>query len=217
MKIDELVIFTNKLDQQIDFYATILELPVVNSTPESTSVKIGNSVLTLKYKSNAVPNHFAINIPSNKEKEALYWLRERVDILQFDNQEIINFSSWNAKALYFYDLDKNIVELIARKNLNLISNTKFSSKSMLNISEIGIMTNQIHEIYQKLNSLKAIEVYSGNFEKFCAVGDEEGLFIMVNNELKRWFPTGDLIEQSEFIIKGDFNFKYFNGQIIEIS
>ena len=217
MKIKELIIFTKNLDQQIDFYTTILEIPVVNSTPVSTSLKIGDSVLTLKYNKNAAPNHFAINIPSNKEKEALYWLKERVDIMSFDNREIINFSSWNAKAIYFYDLDKNIVELIARKNLNVNSDVKFSSKSMLNISEVGVMTNQIHETYKKLNSLEAIEVYSGDFERFCAVGDEDGLFIMVNSKLKKWFPTGDLIKQSDFIITGDFNFKYFNGQIIEIS
>jgi len=70
MKINELIIFTNNLDQQIDFYSTILELPIVNSTPESTSIKIGDSILTLQYKRNAVPYHFAFNIPSNKEERS---------------------------------------------------------------------------------------------------------------------------------------------------
>jgi len=55
------------------------------------------------------------------------------------------------------------------------------------------------------------------FDRFCAVGDENGLFIVVNNELKKWFPTGDLIEQSDFKIRGDFNFNYTNGEIIEIT
>jgi len=217
MKINELIIFTNNLDQQIDFYSTILELPVVNSTPESTSLKIGDSILTLQYRRNAVPYHFAFNIPSNLENKALYWLKERVDILSFDEKEIIDFSNWNAKAIYFYDLDKNIVEFIARKNLNINSDSKFSFKSVLSISEIGLVSNQIHKTFQKLNELASIEVFSGDFNRFCAVGDDNGLFILVNNKLKKWFPTGDLIEQSDFKIRGDFNFDYTNGEIIEIT
>ena len=216
MKINELIIFTNNLNQQIDFYSTILELPIVNSTPESTSIKIGDSILTFQYNKNAVPYHFALNIPSNKEKEALNWLKERVDILTFDEKEIIDFSNWNAKAIYFYDLDKNIVEFIARKNLKVNSNSKFSSKCILNISEVGLVTNKIEETFEKLNTINSVEVFSGDFERFCALGDDNGLFILVNNNLKKWFPTGDLIQQSDFIIKGDFNFEYTNGEIIEI-
>ena len=216
MKIKELIIFTNNLDQQIDFYSTILELPIVNSTPESTSLKIGDSILTLQYKRNTVPYHFAFNILSNMEKKALYWLKERVDVLSFDKNEIIDFSNWNAKAIYFYDLDKNIVEFIARKNLNSNSDLKFSSKSILNISEMGLVTNEIQNTFNKLNKIRNIEVFSGDFERFCAVGDDNGLFILVNNNLKKWFPTGDLIQQSDFKMKGDFNFEYTNGEIIEI-
>jgi len=217
MKIKELILFTNNLDRQIDFYTTVLEFPVVNSTPESTSFKMGDSILTLQYKSKIVRYHYAVNIPSFKKAEALYWLKERVDILSFDEKEIIDFSNWNAKAIYFYDLDKNIVEFIARKNLDYKSELKFSTKSVLSISEIGLVSNQIHKTFQKLNQIASIEVYSGDFDRFCAVGDDNGLFILVNNKLKKWFPTGDLIEQSDFKIRGDFNFDYTNGEIIEIT
>ena len=217
MKIKELILFTNKLDLQIDFYATVLELSIVISTPEYTSFQVGNSILTFKYRKEIKPYHFAVNIPSNKEKQALYWLKERVDILGFDNNEIIDFESWNAKAIYFYDLDKNIVEFISRKNLNINSEQKFSSNSLLNISEIGIVSNKIEAIFQKLTSLNSIDIYRGDFEQFCAIGDENGLFIVVNNEVRKWFPNGDEIHQSDFIIKGDFNFEYRKGNIIEIN
>lgn len=216
MKIEELILFTNKLDAQIDFYTTILELPIEISTPEYTSFNIGNSILTFKYKKDATPYHFALNIPSNKEKEALYWLKERVDILSFDDKEIIDFSSWNAKAIYFYDLDNNIIEFISRKNLELNFDQKFSSKSIINISEVGLVSNEIELMFNKLYGINKLDVYSGDFEQFCAVGDEEGLFIIVNNKLRKWFPTGDEIYLSDFIIKGDFNFEYKKGQIIEI-
>ena len=216
MKIKELILYTNKLDLQIDFYTTILEFPIEISTPEYTSFKIGASILTLKYRKDVSPYHFALNIPSNKEKEALYWLKERVDILGFDNQEIIDFKSWNAKAIYFYDLENNIIEFISRKNMNLNSNQKFSSKEVFNISEIGMASSNIESTFKKLNTIKKINVYSGDIEQFCAVGNENGLFIVVNNNLRKWFPTGDKIEQSDFIVKGDFNFEFKKGEIIEI-
>ena len=216
MKIKELILYTNKLDLQIDFYTTVLELPVEISTPEFTSFKIGESILTFKYRKNTTPYHFAFNIPSTKEKEALYWLKERVDILTFDENEIIDFSSWNAKAIYFYDLDNNIVEFISRKNMDLNSEQKFSSKEIYNISEIGVTSNDIDGTFQKLNDLNKINIYSGSMEQFCAVGDENGLFIIVNNNLRKWFPTGDEIYQSDFIVKGDFNFEFKKGEIIKI-
>jgi len=34
--------------------------------------------------------------------------------------------------------------------------------------------------------------------------------------LKKWFPTGDEIYESDFIVKGDFNFEFKKGEIIEI-
>jgi len=217
MKIEELILFTNNLELQVDFYATVLEFQIINSTPESCSFKIGQSTLVFKYKREAIPYHFAFNIPSNKEDEALKWLKERVEILPFDENEIIDFSSWNAKSIYFYDADKNIVEFIARKNLNINFTDKFSSKSILNISEIGVVTTQIQALFKRLNQIREIDVFSGNFDRFCAVGDENGLFIMVHKQLKKWFPAGDKIYDSDFIIKGDYNFEFKNGKIIEIT
>ena len=217
MKINELILFTNNLDKQIDFYSIILGFQILNSTPESCSFKVGDSILIFKYRKDVVPYHFAINIPSNKEIEALNWLKERVAVLSFDGNEIIDFSNWNAKAIYFYDIDKNIVEFISRKNLNLNSSLKFPTKLSINISEIGIVTDNIEETYDSLIKINKISVFSGDFDRFCAVGDDQGLFIIVNNKFKKWFPTGDLIEQSDFSIKGDFNFKYTNGKIIEVS
>jgi len=217
MKIEELILFTNNLELQVDFYATVLEFQIINSTPESCSFKIGQSTLVFKYKREAIPYHFAFNIPSNKEDEALKWLKERVEILPFDENEIIDFSSWNAKSIYFYDADKNIVEFIARKNLNINFTDKFSSKSILNISEIGVVTTQIQALFKRLNQIREIDVFSGNFDRFCAVGDENGLFIMVHKQLKKWFRAGDKIYDSDFIIKGDYNFEFKNGKIIEIT
>lgn len=217
MKIKELILYTSNLEVQFDFYSNILEFKVLTKTSEKCSFKVGKSVLAFIYKEKAVPYHFAFNIPSNKETESLSWLKERVGILPFEGNGIVNFKSWNAKAVYFYDKDFNIVEFIARKNLNENDTADFSSASILNISEIGMPTSNIEATYNELNDLKEMAIYGGNFDLFCAIGDEEGLFILVNKELKTWFPTGKKAYQSNFSIKGDFNFEYTNGKIIQIT
>ena len=66
----------------------------------------GDSLLTFRVDKKSTPYHFAFNIPSNKEKEALVWLKHRAGILSSDGEEIVDFKSWNAKAIYFYDTDK---------------------------------------------------------------------------------------------------------------
>ena len=223
MKIKELILFTNNLEKQLEFYTNVLELELVKKTTKSFSLKAGESVLTFKLRENFTPYHVAFNIPTNKENEALNWLNKRVDIVPFEDNELIEFEHWNAKAMYFYDADKNILEFISRKNLRIESGEPFSSKSILNISEIGIGTNDIKTIFDSINTIntintiKSINVYDGNLERFCAIGNEEGLFILVNNSIKKWFPTDDEIYLSDFIIKGDYNFEYKKGKIIEIA
>ncbi len=217
MKIKELIIYTDKLNEQLDFYVDVLELQLLKRTSQSGSLKIGSSILTFKWKENVRPYHFAFNIPSNKENEALIWLKKRVKVLSFEGNEIADFKNWNAKAIYFYDEDLNIVEFISRKDLRNYNKANFSSKSILNISEIGMATTQIEKTYYKLNEIQKIDVFDGNFERFCAVGNEEGMFILVNPIIKKWFPTDDEVFLSDFELVGDYNFEFVNGKIIQIT
>ena len=216
MKIKELTLYTQNLDAQIEFYSNVLEFELLHKSKMGCSFKTGNSILSFEVRGNVNPYHFAFNMYSNMELEAFSWLKERMKILPFNNKEIINFESWNAKALYFYDSDKNIVEFIARKNLKMNSNPPFSSKSILNISEIGIPSSTMRNTYNEINNLKPIKLYSGDFDRFAALGNEEGMFILANPILKKWFPNDDNMHQSDFIIKGDYNFEFSNGNIIEI-
>ncbi len=55
--------------------------------------------------------------------------------LSFEVQEneIYNFALWNAHAVYFYELDNNIVELIAIKNQNTAKNRPFNYSKLIEI------------------------------------------------------------------------------------
>ena len=216
MKIKELIIDTVKLKEQISFYHGVLNFELVHRSKTSASFQIGKSKLTFVENKNALPYHFAFNIPYDKVEEALNWLKRRVDIISFEEDEIIDFENWKAKAIYFYDKDHNIVEFIARKEIGNDMEEGFGIKSILSISEIGIGTDNIKELYEQINAIKPIDIFDGSVERFCAVGNNEGLFIVVDSQKKDWFPTGDQICPSGFIVKGDYNFEYREGKLKEL-
>ncbi|WP_440881593.1 VOC family protein [Tenacibaculum sp. C7A-26P2] len=218
VQIRELKIYTKNLEGQFKFYSKIIGLKVIDYSENYTTFQIGNSRIQMVKSDISHPYHLAINIPCNREHEALKWLKERVEILKVGLNEIQDFRSWNAKAIYFYDLDNNIIEFIARKNIKNKSKTKFSADSLLEISEIGIPVNSIEKIFRKIHRTTGMKKFDGDFEKFCAIGDENGLFISINKKVKSWFPTGDKAYSAtfeiRFIEKGyNYELKFINEDV----
>jgi catechol-2,3-dioxygenase len=124
--------------------------------------------------------------------------------------------------MYFYDEDQNLVELIARKNIQNSSDKIFDSNSFLEISEIGLPTLDIEKQFNILNKLMGIEVFDGGFEHFCAIGDENGLFICINKEKKDWFPTNEEAYSSDFEIlffekSKEYHFQFKNTTLKSIA
>lgn len=62
---------------------------------------------------------------------------------------------------------------------------------LLELSEIGVAVNDIEPIFNAFTKMVGIQKYDGGFKRFCAVGDENGLFICINKNAKGWYPTGD--------------------------
>lgn len=217
MEIHTLRIFTPQLNRQVEFYTQNLGLELLSQDPDEAKIAIGESVLHLKAKSDTQPYHFAINIPLHAEKAARDWLAQRVDILKDGGIEIHDFDFWQAWAVYFYDADRNIVELISRKSCPPFHAKPFGPHNLLCISEIGVVVPDIEHVYSTLHKQTDIKIYSGSFERFCALGDEQGLFICLNpNEKKMWFPTEDAPQAADFLlgcnIKGtDFTVRFMKG------
>ncbi len=218
MKIKRLTVFTRDLHGQQNFYGNTLELEQTEETRNSISFRVGASQLCFKENSTATPCHIAFNIPSYTEHEALAWLRERAEILTDQGKEIQDFESWNAKSVYFYDADRNILEFISRRNLGYAAGKAFGSESFHEISEIGLAVEAIAPVYEYLYKAIGLEVYHGDSENFCAIGDEYGLLICIDMALKTWYPAGDRAFPSEFELllseaKKDYILTYFNREI----
>jgi hypothetical protein len=216
MIIKRLILTTSAKKELTDFYHNTLGISISEKMEESITFTLGHTKLEFTESGKSTPYHFAINIPSNKARGALKWLKDRVEILNDGENDLIDFKSWNAESIYFYDTDRNIVELIARKNLGIYVEKKFSQKYFLGISEIGMPVDNIEKTFRDLNKIKKIEIFDGSFESFCAIGDENGLFIVIDKKKKKWFPSGDVAFSSPFRIEGDFNFKFRDGSILKL-
>jgi len=209
-------LFTNNIQGQRHFYKNALGFELLLETSEKISFKTGASTLTFQHKENYKASHLAFNIPYNAINDALIWLRKRTEVLSFDGGFIADFKSWEAKAIYFYDADKNIMEFIARERIDIESDVAFTPRSILSISEMAIAANNIESIYNIINAMRPIAVFDGDFSRFCALGNDEGLFIVIDKNNKKWYPTMEEAFTSDFIIKGDYNFAFENGKIKEI-
>ncbi|MFB6319601.1 VOC family protein [Saccharicrinis sp. FJH54] len=198
MYINKLKIYTQNLQEQIRFYSLVLGLEIIQNNVNTASFRMGDSILVLQKSAKSNPYHFAVNIPCNRIQQALIWLKDRVEILTGAENEIHEFHDWHAQALYFYDSDKNIVELIARQNLHNASDDIFSEHSFLEISEIGLPVDEIAPIYKQIHEATGMNIYSGDKDRFCAIGDEHGLFICINKYKKDWFPTMEKAYSSAF-------------------
>lgn len=208
MKLTHIQIQSNNIQQTTTFYQDILDLPIIEKTKESVSIQAGNSVL--EFVENPQFNsiyHFAFNIPENKLDEAIEWCKSKVDLIFIEDQKVItNFKNWNVNAVYFYDNNGNLLEFITRHDLDNAQTEAFSSKAILNISEIGIVNENPLELGKQLIAQYGLEFFNknDNSELFAAVGDDEGLLIMVQPN-RSWYPTQTPSESNKTEVKIENN------------
>lgn len=193
MNISAINLLTNDLKSTFDFYHNTLGLPVLERTDQHVTFIAGRTNLTFTYSDvhRHPVYHFAFTIPSNKLNEAFNFIQARVAIIDIPSHgKIADFSNWNAEAFYFYDNNGNILEYITRYALQNQSEEVFSGSSIYAISEIGLVTDHIPALAQKIRARFHIPIfkYQPAQEQFTVLGDHFGLFILVANE-RMWFPT----------------------------
>lgn len=153
-------------------------------------IPFGKSVLRLIRSEDAPRYHFALNIPSDTVSTAREFIGAFTPLLPDPDtgETVIDFTAWNAHALYFLDPAGNVVELIARHSMRDIVRAPFHPGHIRCISEIGTPVSSVREQFDALHAGTGIPRYSGNFSSFCAAGNEDGLIILTGRD-RTWFPT----------------------------
>lgn len=190
MNITSLELLTADLPAQQTFYANILQLPS-EITSSGMEVKAGKTKLLFAQAPDFEgAYHFAFNIPANQFESAKEWISDRLPLLRDENgQDEFKSESWNSESVYFKDPAGNVLEFIARHNLENIREGEFDSRHILNISEIGLPSEEVSAFADQLCRQLGLFVFKQEpSETFTPVGDDNGLLIVPIKD-RIWIPN----------------------------
>lgn len=191
MKITKLHLNTCDLAKTEAFYNTILNISTYRSNSNEISFLIGKTELHFIKSDLESQYHIAFDVPKNLIDASYDWIKSKTKILPVtENSDFSNFELWNAKSFYFYDNNSNLLEFIARFDLENTSKKAFNSSLILYASEIGIVTKDVTKLVHRLQNKYPLSIYSKQpaQENFTVLGDETGLLVLVD-ENRNWFPT----------------------------
>jgi hypothetical protein len=190
MNIQRIELLTVDLEVQKDFYTNILELPTEPTSSRLLIKARATEILFIQTPSGFDgAYHFAFNIPENQYFAAKQWASGRFALLKDKSgKEDFGSQSWHSDSFYFLDSAGNILEFIARHNLKNAVDGSFNSSQILNVSEIGLPSENVIDFANELCAKLGLSVFKQEpNENFTPVGDDNGLFILpaVN---RIWMP-----------------------------
>jgi catechol 2,3-dioxygenase-like lactoylglutathione lyase family enzyme len=184
-------LYTRDLQVQKEYYSEVLGLHTKGSHHQ-LSIAVGKSGLIFTKAESDFDGayHIAFNIPENQFSAAKDWIAARQSLLQdLDGRDEFESKTWNSHSIYFKDAAGNVLEFIARHSLNNAVDGHFDQRQILNISEIGLPSEDVitwaDELCRKMN-LSTYKQESN--ENFTAVGDDNGLFILPRRD-RIWMPN----------------------------
>jgi len=184
------LVTATSLNELKKFYTALIGLPLISEQTDRFTVQAGETTISF-IKTNAKETapfyHFAFNIPENKILKAREWQLKRTALSATPSQlvdenypkDIRHFQHWNAHSVFFWDPAGNLVEYIARHDLKNKSDGEFSSKDLLCVSEIAFLVQDTGAIADELKSSFKLNQYRGGDVNFRAIGDENGLLLVM--------------------------------------
>lgn len=205
MHLLQIELLTDSLSNTETFYSYVLGFRVLDKSEGHISFKAGSSILRFNLaKHSKAYYHFAFNIPCNQLENAFKCIKEKAELIPVTPDSFYaDFSNWHAKSFYFYDNNRNILELIARYDLkDEVYVEHYNVNQISCISEIGIVCRNLDKECSNL-----MEVYGFTYfdmqpplENFKVLGDNNGLLILSSHG-RNWYPTEIVAENFETKVK----------------
>lgn len=174
-------------DLSLRFYRDVLQLPQYGN-----ALRIGWSTLECVQAQQPVGSvHLAFNVAPSRFEAAAQWIGARATLLA-DPQGRRQFELggvWQSQSVYFAGPDGAALELIARNALQQTTTGQgdFHGEELLCLSEIGLPSNNVEAVTSSIANHFGIHPFAPALEGFVALGDDQGLLIVVD-QARRWFP-----------------------------
>ena len=187
MRILQLALPVSDVAQVAAYFSDVLQLPV-----NGDSVQIGWTRLQLRAAgSDPVGGvHLAFNVPANRFVAATEWLLARAP-LQTNAKGEAHFTfgdAWASESIYFEGPDGLILELIGRRRLPASDRTgPFHGSELTCVSEVGLPVADVPALHARAEAALGLKPLSPPTPHFAALGDDEGLLIVVD-ATRAWFP-----------------------------
>ena len=205
------------------FYITTIGLSLIDEHTDNFTFKAGGTFIRFTKTNDATPfYHFAFNIPENKILKAREWQLKRTALSATPSQlidekypkDVRHFQHWNAHSVFFWDPSGNLVEYIARHELRNSAEGEFTSKDILCASEIAFIVNDADNIADEIKSSFNLNQYKGGDANFRAIGDENGLLLIIKKG-RVWESHTDISKTPDTIktsvtIKAEKNKRWVN-------
>jgi len=193
MKITKVKLYVHDVQKMEQFYVDLLGFALLERTADHFTIAVGESRMIFEKIYSYIPKqyHFALNIPSNLFQQAKIWTKEHVGLLDSEGQDEVYFEFLKAYSCYFYDPEGNIVEFIARQEINSKHDAaNFSVEQVLHIGEINLTTDGILAIAEQLKkyAIKPIANKEIQLDGLNFLGNyEDGANILLGPSKRLWY------------------------------
>lgn len=152
--------------------------------------------------------HLAITIPAGTFDVAAEWIAGIATVLvdADGRDEFEGPPNWNSRSVYFEGPDQQLLELIERRDLAAGAGAARASAGgstrplpLVSVSEVGIAVPDVLGAVETLRRAGLKPYANPPGEGFAAVGDVDGLVILVSPE-RRWFPTADRLPSTAPVV-----------------
>lgn len=199
MRIHTLQLPVSDVAQVGGYFADVLQLPVQDDV-----VRIGWTEMQLRPAGNNLIGgvHLAFNVPADRFEAATEWLLARTP-LQRNAAGETHFTfggRWDSESIYFDGPDGLILELIGRRRLPASGRVgRFHGSELTCVSEVGLPTADVAALSERAIAAFGLGYLSPPVACFAALGDDEGLLIVVD-ATHRWFPEQKVLPNARGIL-----------------
>jgi catechol 2,3-dioxygenase-like lactoylglutathione lyase family enzyme len=193
VRFDEVELSVPDLEAARAFYAGVLQLAELPAEG-GLALAAGRTRLALRKAPPGERQHYhiAFSVPLARFDAARRLVAAHTPLIAADGDEVIVHASWDAVAFYFRDPAGSILECIARRGEPANDPSAPEAPGIGSVCEVGVVVDDVSAMAVTLRVTLGLASFRGSEgDTFTALGDEEGLLIVVQRG-REWYPSTGL-------------------------